>query len=63
MIADVDVHRATDNLQGPVTGVNGHQADSVGAFNRTNLVDSRHDHVLETLAHELDAVDDQSEVV
>ena len=48
---------------GPVPGVDDDQTHTVRALDRANLVNARHDHVLESLADVLDTLDDQSEVV
>ena len=43
--------------------VNDDQADPVRVFDRANLIDTRDDHLLESLAHVIHTLDDQSEVV
>jgi len=63
VIAQVDVHGATDDLEGTVTGVHDDESHSVSALNGANLVDPSDDHVFKPLAHALDAFDDQTEVV
>ena len=63
VVAEVDVHRATHDLQRPVAGVDDHESNAVRALDRANLVDARDHHVLESLADVLDAFDDQAEVI
>ena len=63
MVAQVDVRRPTDDLQRAVSRVDDDEADSVRAFDRTNLIDPGHDHVLEPFPDVVNALDDQAEVV
>ena len=48
---------------GPSPASTDDQANAVGALDGADLVDSRDDHVLEALAHALDALDDEAQVV
>jgi hypothetical protein len=53
----------TDNLHGTVTGIHDDVTNSVGAFNRTDLVDPSDDNLIQTFADVLHTLYYQAQVV
>jgi hypothetical protein len=63
VIAQRKVGSAADNLQRTVAGVNHHEAYPIRAVNSADLVDARDNNVLEAVAHRIDSLDHQAEVI
>ncbi len=62
IVSNFEVHGPADNLEWTIARVDDHEAHSIGTLDGTNLVDARHDDVVETLADQFDAFDHQAEV-
>src|ERR1700690_3777099 len=55
VVAEVNVHRAADDLERTLSGVDYDEPHAVGALDRADLVDPGHDDVFETITNEIDA--------
>jgi hypothetical protein len=63
MVADLEVHGATDDLNRTVARVNRDESDAIGAIDGANLIHASHHNLLQSLAHDLGAFNDEAEVI